>query len=179
MVAENSGRPLEPAAAAEMRALVARAKSGDASVLPRLRAVLDTIPEIWSHLGDTTRQVQQAWAQRLSGGDPLALESVKRQAEHLRAELEGAHPTPLERVLAGNIISIWLECQHAQLDLACTGDATPQRGRFAVSRAQAAQKKLMAATKTLSLIRTLLPRGLTPVVTVPRLADVEARRTVP
>src|SRR5262245_14611258 len=121
---------LEPPVVAELRDLVRRAKAGDVNVLPRMRAILDEHPEVWQTVGDLERIVVRAWAELLGGDDPLSVEAVRRKAAQLRAELEGDAPTPLEKLLAGQVVSGWLEMSHAQLKLADPGSSTLGQAGF-------------------------------------------------
>ena len=121
---QQPSNALEPAVAAELRRLVQQAKAGDVTVLPRLRQFLDQHPAIWETVGDLERVVVRAWAELLGGDDPLSTEAVRRKAESLRAELEGDNPTPLERLLAGQVVSGWLEMSHAQLKAADPASAS-------------------------------------------------------
>src|SRR4051794_20843022 len=104
----TAARP-EPAALARIKALAARAKAGDLSALPALREALRQCPEVWQFAGDLERVVTRAWAQLLGGGDPLAQEAIRLRAEALRAELAGDSPTPLEALLAGQVVATHLE----------------------------------------------------------------------
>ena len=47
--------------------LLGRARSGDVSVLPRLRAALDEDPALWQRLGDLAAQAERAWVELASG----------------------------------------------------------------------------------------------------------------
>jgi hypothetical protein len=107
--------------------------------------------------------VVRSWAELLGGDDPLSVEAVRRKAEQFRAELEGDNPTPLERLLAGQVISGWLEMSHAQIKLADPGGSTLGQAGFNLRRAEQAHKRYLAAVKTLATVRQLLPRGLLPV----------------
>jgi hypothetical protein len=100
---------LEPPVVAELRALVEKARAGDVAALPRMRGLLDSHPEIWERIGDLEQVAVRAWAELLVGDDPLTREAVRRKAEGLRAELEGDAPTPLERLLVGQVVSTWME----------------------------------------------------------------------
>jgi hypothetical protein len=150
----------ESAAAEELKALVARAKQGDVSVLPRLREVLDQHEEVWKHVGDLDRIVTQAWAAQLGGRNLVGVEAIKRQADQMRRDLEGDFPTPLEKLLVGHVVATWLEWHHAQL--AGTGVTHRNAGQtdHLNKRLDAAQKRYLAAIKSLSTTRVLLPAGL-------------------
>ena len=166
--------PNSPPVVAELRALVQQAKAGDVSILPKLRAILDEHPEIWQHAGDLEKVVVRAWVELLAGGDPLGAEAVRRKADQLRAELEGDSPTPLERLLVGQVVSHWLELSHAQVMAADPGEATPGQAGFRLRRAESAQKRYLAAIKTLTTVRALVPRGLLP-ANLLKLHDPEKR----
>jgi hypothetical protein len=155
--------PAEPAVLPELRELVSQAKAGNASVLPRLRHLLDAHPQIWQHTGDLEQVVVRAWTELLAGPDPLALEALRRKAEQLRADLEGDGATPLERLLVGQVVSSWLEMSHAQVQVAEPGSTTLGQASHNLRRAESAQKRYLAAIKTLTTVRALVPRGLVPV----------------
>jgi hypothetical protein len=131
-------------------------------------------PEIWQTAGDLERLVVRSWAALLGGDDPFSIEAVRRKAESLRVELEGDDPTPLERLLAGQVVSGWLEVAHAQVKLADPGGSTLGQAGLNLRRAESAQKRYVMAMKTLATVRELLPRGLLPVNTV-RLHDPDKK----
>src|SRR5262245_51764440 len=160
---QRPGTAPEPAVVAELRTLVQKAKAGDVSVLPRMRAILDDHPEVWQAVGDLERVVVRSWAELLGGDDPLSVEAVRRKAERLRAELEGDNPTPLERLLAGPVVAGWLEMSHAQVKMVDPGGSTLGQAGFTLRRAEQTQKRYLAAVRTLATVRHLLPRGLLPV----------------
>jgi len=164
---------LEPPVVAELRALVEKAGAGDVAVLPRMRGLLDNHPEIWERIGDLERVVVRAWTELLAGDDPLSREAVRRKAESLRAELEGDAPTPLERLLVGQVVSTWMELSHAQVCSAASGALTPAQARYHWQRAESAQKKHLAAVRTLTTLRALVPGGLLPVNHRLRLCEPE------
>lgn len=151
-----------PAILGELEALVAKAKAGDASVLPRLRAILDDHPEILDHIGGLERSATRAWAEAISDGGPLTLEVTERQAAKMRADLEGEDPTPIERLLIGNIVMTWLEVSHAQLQMAGGAQRTAPQASVLSKQADSAGRRHLAAVKTLATVRALMPRGLMP-----------------
>ena len=105
----------------------------------------------------------RSWAELLGGDNPPSVEAVRRKAERLRAELEGEAPAPLERLLAGQVVSGWLEMSHAQIKVSDPGASTLGQAGFNLRRAESAQKRYVAAMKALATVRQLLPRGLLPV----------------
>jgi hypothetical protein len=159
---QQSNTVPEPAVAAELRALVQKAKAGDVTALPRMRAILAEHPEIWQTAGDLERVVVRSWAELLGGDDPFSIEAVRRKAEQLRHALEGDDPTALERLLVGQVVSGWLETTYAQIQLAQPGGAALGQAGFDLKRAEQAHKRYLAAMRTLAMVRELLPRGLLP-----------------
>jgi hypothetical protein len=152
----------------EFRELVRRARGGDVSALPQLRAALVAHPEVVDHVGDLERVVVRAWAELLGGGDAVSTEAVRQKAEQLRAELEG--------LLVGQVVAGWLEMSHAQLQAADAGKVTPPHATFRLKRAESAQRRYLAAIKMLTAVRALLPRGLLP-ANPPRLFEREETKT--
>jgi hypothetical protein len=154
--------PLEPGPIGELKSLVARAQQGDVTLLPRIRQILDEHVEIWQRLGDLDRLVVRSWAELLGGANPVAIESIQRQAKQLRTELEGEHPTPLEKLLVANVVAHWLELSHGQLSEADPGSRTGDQLAQRLKRLESAEKRYLAAMKTLATARALLPRGVLP-----------------
>jgi hypothetical protein len=163
VVKKSSPAPRSPAVLDELKQLGAKAKAGDASVLPLLRQLLDEHPEVWEYAGDLDRIAVRSWIALLAGQDPLSAETIQRKAEHLRAELEGDKPTPLERLLVRQVVVCWLEMTHAQMQMAAPGKTTPGQAGYNLRRTESTQRKYLAAIKTLITVRAVMPRGLLPV----------------
>jgi hypothetical protein len=162
---EPATPPPDPASALRKSAqeflkVVAKARAGDAKVLPRLRRVLDQHPEVWRFAGDLARLTQKSWINQITG-DPLMAESIIRQAAAMKADLEGPAPTPLERLLVDQVIASWLETQSSQFTLTLP-EQTLRQARHHVHHADVAQRKYLAAVKALTTVRTLQPSALTP-----------------
>src|SRR5262245_52749010 len=153
----GSGAITEPAVAGQLRELVARARGGDPSVLPRVRDLLDAHPEVVEHVGNVTRLAESAWVELVAAGSPLGMEAVKREAETLRSELQGARPSTLERLLVDQVVAGWLEMSYARCAAAQAGGPLAQAA-LAVRRSEAAQRKYLAAVKALTQARALLPQ---------------------
>jgi hypothetical protein len=156
------GPPPEPAAAVELRELVRRAQAGDPAALPRIRQVLDERPEVWQHAGDLAALAERAWIAVLAADNPVAVEAMKRTLAQMKAELTGDQPTALERLLVDQIVVSWLECKYVEATSAAPGHASLQQAGFRLRRLESAQKRHLAAIKTLTTLRTLLPAGLAP-----------------
>src|SRR5208283_4769473 len=151
--------PAEPPFLVELRALVKQAEAGDATVLPRLRQLLDEHPEIWHHVGDVAGIVERAWIGLLAGDDALAVESMKRTIAEMRSDLAGEHPTRLERMMVDQVVACWLETKHVEAASALAKQGSPESANYRLKRLESAQRRYEGAIKTLTTVRTLLPTG--------------------
>ena len=155
---------------ADLTQLVQRGMTGDRTVLPAIRQLLDTRPALWREVDSLTAQVEQAWMALLAGPDLVAQEILVRQLQTLKQELEGPQPTPLERLLIERIAVCWLQVQHA--DLVATRHSQ-QSVTWVQQRQDRLQGRLLAAVKALAQVRKLLRPG--PMVQVNIAQQVEGR----
>ena len=146
-----------------LRRLVERAERGDETVLPELRVALDANPWVWERYGDLAKQSQAAWLQLVAGNNLLLLESARRKAEQLRAELAGPGPSPLERLLVERVVACWLQTNFADASYAQLKGNGPAQHTAALRRQNAAQQRYLQAMRALVTIRKLLRPGLSPV----------------
>jgi Amidohydrolase len=65
----------------ELETLVRQGMAGDQRVLPALRTLLDSRPDLWQDLHTLADRVRQAWLQRLTGSDVVAQEILTRQLQ--------------------------------------------------------------------------------------------------
>lgn len=159
-----------------MSSLVERAMRSDASVLPRIRALLDRHPEIWSHVGDAARYVEAAWLDRMAGDDALVRESILRQADQLRQDLAGPHATRAEQMLVDLAVNNWLEVQYSQYVLAAAAGGSIMQANHRLRKGESAQKKFLGALKALATLRAVLPEGLAPSNSLRVYREEEERR---
>jgi hypothetical protein len=154
----NPDQAPDPQALERLRQLVERAQRGDPEVLPELRAALDAYPALWRHHGDLARHTEEAWLRLISGDNLLLRESVRRQAEELRAELAGPQASPLERQLSERVAACWLQTQYADTSYAqfAGRGATPAQRAEAQQRQNSSQQRYLLALKALATVRKLL-----------------------
>ena len=143
-----------PMAGQEIVALAVRAQNGDVAALPALRDLLEEPAAVDILGGDLARRAQRTLVEKLCGQNLLLKESVTRKLDLMRFELAGPNPTPLERLLVERIVACWLHLHHletcyAERDLSLELDSHYQRS---IDRAQ---KRYLAAIKTLAVIRKL------------------------
>ena len=149
-------------ALARIRDLLQRAEAGDQTVLPDLRCVLDTHPQLWQHLGDLARQAESAWLDRVAGANLLLRESVSRKQAELKAQLGDSSGSPLEKLLVDRVAACWLQLQYADYQAAQLQSDLPSQHRICATRQNAAQRRYLHALKTLATVRKLLFRPPAP-----------------
>ena len=145
-----------PELTTSLQTLVQRGMDGDRTVLPALRELLTTRPELWRHLRTLGMQVEHAWIQVLAGTDLVSQEVLAQQLQMLKVELGGPSPTPLEQILVERIVVCWLQMQQA--DLWAARHVT-QHDTWSEQRQDRAQGRLLAAVKALAQVRKLLRPG--------------------
>ena len=155
---------------ASLQSLVHRGMAGEREVLPALRELLTTRPELWRHLRTLGMQVEHAWIQVIAGTDLVAQEVLAQQLQVLKVELSGLNPTALEQLLVERIAVCWLQTCQASLQashqLQTTPRQLPDQENWLQQRQDRAQARLLAAIKTLAQIRKLLRPHTTVEVTI-------------
>ena len=158
--------PADVRAMSELRALARRAKGGDPKVLPRMREVLDDLPDVWKHMGDLSTVVETAWISVLAGKDPLAVESMKRTLAGMRRDLAGRSPSAVDKMLADQVVACWMEVKHLEAASADGGRATLAHAGFTLKRLESAQRRYLLALKALQDMRGFLPAEEAPPGTI-------------
>jgi hypothetical protein len=149
--------------------------AGDRSVLPALRTLLDTRPDLWQALDTLADRVRQAWLQRLAGTDLVAQAIFTRQLQAMQAEVAGFYATPLERLLVERIAVCWLQVQQADLTAVhMLAKPSPVQESWVQQRQDRAQGRLLAAIKAFAQVRKLLRPGATAQVNSAQQVNVGA-----
>jgi hypothetical protein len=137
--------------------MIRRAQGGDIEVLPQLRVLLDTRPDLWEHYGNLAHHAQQSWIDRIGGLDLFVKESLDRQVKQLKNELAGPSPTPLEGLLADRVAACWLQVYHADLALAQVMGSSYKLVEFLGRRQARVHRSFIASIGALAMIRRLTP----------------------
>lgn len=138
-----------------------RANAGEAGALAELEEFLKGHPEVLAVAGDLARHAEKVWIDIVVGTDSFTRVAVTSQVEHLKAELAGPDPSPLERLLADHVVMAHLAERQAELSAAQT-DGSIQQASFRLKKAESAQRRFLAATKSLATLRALQPRVTRP-----------------
>jgi hypothetical protein len=146
----------------ERRALVERVMDGDQGALPELRAMFAAHPDAAVRVFDPARTLHADLAAEMSDPDDLLFpELVMARADALRRELEGEHPTALERLLCERAATCWLVLHFLEIRTpsSVTTDGRPpslvfrEQHDHMVTRAH---ERYMSALLTLAKVRRLL-----------------------
>lgn len=147
-----------------VKSLTGRAAKGDATAIDTLSKLLADHPELKPavrQLDDLAERVEDCWVKAAAFGDAVAEAAVRDQVGRLKAELLGAAPGVLERILASAVAVAHLSFQHAA---AVAGQKPPSAGVATARDRQlsAAQKRLFGAAKAWGLIAGKKAKGLRP-----------------
>ena len=140
----------------EINRLLASAKQGDQSVLPRLREFLDKHPEIWRRVGDLAEHAREALIALACGADLTAIESMRRKMERLQEELVGESKSPVVRLLAEQCVICWAQLHWAELTPIGKDQKSMPMGYEIQKRLNAIQGRYDRALKTLVTVQRLL-----------------------
>jgi hypothetical protein len=153
MADANSKQADQPIA--DLQTLVAQARAGDVEVLPALRHLLASRPEIWQQCADLGGNVLRRWIERLSLGDPLAEESLLLKVEAMKIDVGGTTTTPLEALLVDRILVCWLQLQQPD-GLASQLDTLPAKmANLTLRRQRHAHRLFLTTVQTLAMVRRL------------------------
>jgi hypothetical protein len=92
-----------------LRALSKKAEGGDREARAELRwAVAKCSPAVIAEASDIARRAERMLVKTISAGELLMQEALEARLEHMRDEIAGELPTPLERLLAERVVAGWL-----------------------------------------------------------------------
>ncbi len=149
--------PDEPPVVEDLNWLVHRARQGDETVLPQLRDMLDTRPQLWQHYGNVAAHAREAWVRLIAGEDLALRESTARKAEDLSRELAGPAPTVVERLLAERAVLCWLQLHHADSLAAQAFTKSTKVADFWARRQASAHRRHLTSLGALVTLRRLMP----------------------
>jgi hypothetical protein len=104
--------------------------------------------------GDTPAVALGKLVERVSD-DPMRREAIRRRCQRLQAELEGASPTAIERILARRIVLCDLDAAYADILATAAVDAGVDYMFVELydRRRSRAHKRLLAAARALAVVR--------------------------
>jgi hypothetical protein len=142
-----------------VQALIPRANAGDEAAAAALLAACEETPRIWHMLQAVAGLAERAWVALLADdGEPLRRGIVEQELTRKRAEVAGAHPSPLEALLAERVVLCWLAAAHADAQYARklkTGMSF-REGSYYAKRCEQTNRQLLKANESLARVRRLL-----------------------
>lgn len=159
---------------ADLRAVVARAKAGDAAAVPQLRIILDANPALVRHYGDLARQAEGAWVALAAGNNLYLKETVLRAAESQRSELTRPGAQPVEKLLVERVVACGLQVQYfsaTEANALAAGDTFRQL-QFHAKRVGQAQRMYLTALGALVTYQKLVPADAVVAEEAAALADM-------
>jgi hypothetical protein len=132
-----------------------RAEGDSRSALDEARALLDEAPQAVEQLGDMGRATLLMLVHSFAGENPLICEAQTRFLALLQRDIEGPDPAPLERLLAQEIVLCRLHLLGKEAQFAARESYSFAEGDFWQRQIDRAQRRYLAAVKTLADIRRM------------------------
>ena len=146
-----------------LQTLSKAAEGGDIEARQELRrAVARCSPEVIVEASDVARRAERMLVKTISAGEPLMQETLKTRLDHMRGEIAGERPTPLERLLAERVVAGWLLVEVLEGLIAAQyqrGVKGPRVGPAYIVQMskilESATRRHLAAIQTLARVRKL------------------------
>ena len=146
----------------EFHGLVMRADKGDKKCLPELREALKSgdYPEWSRSLSDThgnpAEWLKNSLVKMVAGEKNLAMiAAAEAKMDQLRKDLEGPHPSPMERLLAERAVHCWFTVNAYELLYTLRKELTLHQAEFHRRKIDSAHKRFLSAVATLARVRKL------------------------
>jgi hypothetical protein len=140
----------------EMLQLLERAKAGDESVTEQVRELMMICPEFAESLGGDLEQITERLLSTAVAGEDIPFrEAIKHKMKVLRRDLAGPTTTPIEKLLIDRIVICWLQVQMADIAQAKVEAQTMALERFQLRRQDSANRRYLAAIRSLATIRKM------------------------
>jgi hypothetical protein len=141
-----------------LQTLSKAAEGGDIEARQELRrAVARCSPEVIAEASDVARRAERMLVKTISAG-----ETLKARLDHMRGEIAGERPTPLERLLAERVVAGWLLVEVLEGLIAAQyqrGVKGPRVGPAYIVQMskilESATRRHLAAVQTLARVRRL------------------------
>ncbi len=147
----------------ELQDLSKEAEAGNREARKELRRVLRTAsPEIVARCSDFARRGQRIVAETMAAGEPLMEEALVARLDHMREQIAGPDPSPLELLLTERIVSTWLIVEtlealmNAQLKRGKGAPRTPPSYlKFIIGWLDSAHRRHLSSIRELARVRKL------------------------
>jgi hypothetical protein len=106
--------------------------------------------------GDLAKWTQRFVIEKYAGQNLLCREAVTHKLDLLRVELAGPNPTAIEGLLVERVVTCWLHLHHLEAEFAGKESKSLALATYYQRSLSAAQKRYLAAIKTLAAVRKLV-----------------------
>ena len=135
--------------------ILKRAESGDKSVLPQVREMLRSFPDMAREVGNLTTLACKELRRRFVGDSLVIGQALRHQEEAVLEQVAGPNPTALEKLLADQIVLCWQHVRYLEIKYAQTKSYSFREGEYHERCIDKAQKRYLQAIKTMAQIRKL------------------------
>jgi hypothetical protein len=145
----------------ELTKTIKAANRGDQKACSRFREILrgelhgETDHGLLTSYGNPPFWLREAWLENLAGESQGAREAITTRMIQVQRDLEGPNPSALEKLLAERAALCWLAVNQAELFYASAKDLSIRQGEYHIRKVDAANRRFLAACKTLAAIRKL------------------------
>ena len=158
-VAKDTPAAPKPAAGdrtqGEFIATVRRAEAGDPAALAEVKKLFDRPGAADLLGGNVAAEALRLLVEQHAGKNHVVRAAVTHRVEALRAELSGASPSPLERLLVDRVVLTWLHLHHLESQYAGRESMSLPLAAHYQKCMSVAQKRYLAAIKGLADVRRL------------------------
>jgi hypothetical protein len=138
----------------DFKSLMRRAEKGDEAALEALKTQI--APDGWRRLADLVFNAEYALIKRYAGESLVIRESANAQLAHMKAELGGSNPTPLERLLVDRIALLWLQLTYYEtIYTQNMSELSIRQADYHQRRIDGTNRRYLAAIRTLAQVRRL------------------------
>ncbi len=140
----------------EIIATIERAEAGDEKALPAVRDLFEKVPSLVGIFGgNLAKRAIDVLLAAMHPKQLAAQETIRIKMAELRAELAGEDSSPLEKLLVERIVVCWLHAYHADVLYARAAGVSLEQGTYLQRQQDRAQRRYLAAIKTLATVRRL------------------------
>jgi hypothetical protein len=163
---------------AELRPLIGRAQAGDEEASFAIRNILEEEPNLAHTIVEVaTRRTERALLERSSGANVLLREAMSLRLEAMREDIAGPNCSPLERLLAEQIVTLRLQLEQAEVAYASRlGKLTMSQGEFYERRLDRLYRRYLSVIRALAQTRKLLKLNVTQINLAEKQVNVAAER---
>jgi hypothetical protein len=155
-VGETHNRVVASVSKEQFSGLIAAANSGEPLALAELRRTLAGNPSISANLGDVAAMVERGLCQDVIKHDAAMGEIIAHKANQLRQSLIAGARSPIVHLAADRVVISWLATNVLDLKYADISGMSPPEGNLIVKQKTAAERRHLAAIRTLSQVRALV-----------------------